>query len=186
MDYLKVENLMDETILIIGSDHGQKWDSLKRVPLIIRFPAGQYAGRIQVNVQNLDIAPTLMDYLGLPPASWMRGTSLITGDLEQRPIISTSIINEETDPNKPIVVDWTKAVAPFYQFGDIAVIYCQQWFELDLLTLRWERGMVEGSTSVCPSDREVTDQQVFQWMVEHLRENGFDISTLDQKTPWTN
>lgn len=57
--------LMDNTLLIIGSDHGQQWDQLQRLPLIMRFPQGQYAGSIQANAQNMDIAPTILDYIGL-------------------------------------------------------------------------------------------------------------------------
>jgi arylsulfatase len=61
IDELTKLGLLENTILIIGSDHGQQWNQLNRLPLIIRFPQGQYAGRIQTNVQNLDIAPTILD-----------------------------------------------------------------------------------------------------------------------------
>ncbi len=86
VDYLTELGLLDNTILIIGSDHGPKGNPLKRVPLVIRFPYRQYAGQIQTNVQNLDIAPTLLDYIGLDQPDWMRGKSLIAGELEQKPI----------------------------------------------------------------------------------------------------
>ena len=179
VDDLTELGLLEKTILIIGSDHGQKWDQLKRLPLIIRFPGGQYAGRIQANVQNLDIAPTLLDYIGLEKPDWMSGKSLIAGELDQRPIFGVYAVKQELDPNSGMVVNWEEVTAPFYQFGNITLIYCQKWRKLDLTNLGWESGEVEGSSTNCPPGSEITDEQAFQWIAEHLRENGFDISSLD-------
>lgn len=176
---LAAQGLLDQTILVIGSDHGQQWNQLPRMPLLIRFPHGQYAGRIQENVQNLDIAPTLLDYIGQEPPEWMRGQSLIEEPLEQRPIFGVNDVDKEKDVNNIFSVDWEQVHPPFYQFGGMSLIYCQKWYRLDLSRLRWETGNVEGSTSVCNSGEEITDEQAFQWIVEHLRENGFDVSTLD-------
>jgi hypothetical protein len=182
VDDLEAQGLLDHTILVIGSDHGQQWNQLPRLPLMIRFPHGQYAGRIRENVQNLDIAPTLLDYIGLEPPEWMRGRSLIDRPLEQRPIFGVNDVDKEKDANNIFSVDWEQVHPPFYQFGGMSLIYCQKWYKLDLTRLRWETGNVEGSTSVCSAGEEITDEQAFQWIVEHLRENGFDVSTLDPKT----
>ncbi len=174
---------LEETILIIGSDHGQKWDQVRRVPLMIRFPNGQHAGKIQTNVQNLDIAPTLLDYLGLDQPDWMRGSSLISGELDQRPIIGVSAQGQEPDETGQFEVNYDKVGPPFYQFGEITLVYCQKWYLLNLVDLSWETGPVEGSTAVCSPGSEISDQQAFEWMVAHLEENGFDVSNLDQIPP---
>jgi hypothetical protein len=175
--------VLDETILVIGSDHGQKWDQLKRIPLIIRFPQGQYTGRIQANVQNLDIAPTLLDYLGVEQPTWMRGNSLIAGDLNQRPIFGVSAQGQEPNKNGQFAVNYDIVGPPFYQFGELTLVYCQRWYLLNLTDLSWESGSVESSTAICPPSDEITDQQAFQWMVEHLKENGFDVSSLNSFSP---
>jgi arylsulfatase A-like enzyme len=182
VDNLSNLGLLDRTILIIGSDHGQNGNPLKRLPFIIRFPHGQYAGRIQANVQNLDIAPTVLDYISVDQPDWMRGQSLIAGELDQRQIFGANLIKGE-NPNINWVVNWEELPAPFYQFGDITLIYCQKWFRLDLTNMSWESGNVEGSTSACQPDSEITDEKAFQWIVEHLKENGFDVSTLDHFSP---
>jgi hypothetical protein len=184
VDDLEQQGLLDETILVVGSDHGQQWDQLLRVPLVIRFPHEQYAGRIQANVQNLDIAPTILDYIGLDQPAWMRGTSLIAGELAQRPIFGVNDVEKVNDEYNVFSVDWDKVQPPFYQFGGMSLIYCEKWYRLNLSDLRWETGMVEGSTSVCPPGHQVTDEQAFRWIVEHLQENGFDVSTLENLTPW--
>ena len=183
VDDLTKLGLLDNTILIIGSDHGQQWDQLIRLPLLIRFPHAQHAGRIQVNVQNLDIAPTLLDYIGLDQPDWMRGKSLIAGELEQRPIFGVNDVEKEKDANNVFTVNWDNVDPPFYQFGGMTLIYCQKWYKLDLTSLGWETGNVEGSTSACPPGGDITDEQAFQWIIVHLKENGFDVSTLENITP---
>jgi arylsulfatase A-like enzyme len=186
VDDLAAQGLLDKSILIIGSDHGQAWDQLRRLPLMIRFPNEQYAGRIRVNVQNLDIAPTLLDYLGLDIPDWMRGQSLIAGEQEQRPIFGVNDVEKTKDENNIFSVDWDQVSPPFYQFGGMSLIYCDKWYRLNLADLSWESEPVEGSTATCAADEDITDEQAFHWIVEHLRENGFDVSTLEGLTPWSN
>lgn len=170
-------DLLDRTILIIGSDHGQQFQ-LERVPLIIRFPHGQYVGRLRFNVQNLDIAPTVLDYLGLDQPGWMPGISLIAGELEPRPIFSINEATREKGLDSFLAVNWDKVEPPFYQFDAISVMYCQWWYRLDLKSLVWEIGQIEGSTEICPQGSEISDEQAFEWIVGHLDEYGFNVSTL--------
>jgi glucan phosphoethanolaminetransferase (alkaline phosphatase superfamily) len=182
VDTITNRGILDKTILIIGSDHGQNGDPLARLPLIIRFPNGEFADRIQANVQNLDIAPTILDYLGIDQPAWMGGESLISGDLDHRAIISANLIKGENSNNNQ-TVNWEELPAPFYQFGDITLIFCQKWFKLDLTHLLRQTGNIEGSTAVCPPGVEITEDQAFQWIVAHLKENGFDVSNLDLLSP---
>jgi len=44
--------------------------------------------------------------------------------------------------------------------------------------MSWESGTLDGSTTACQSGRQFTDTRAFQWILEHLRENGFDVSNL--------
>ncbi|WKZ41461.1 MAG: sulfatase-like hydrolase/transferase [Anaerolineales bacterium] len=69
---------LENTIIIIYSDHGMAYQ-IQRVPVIFHFPDGAFASQIQTNVQNIDIAPTLLDYLEIPIPSWMEGHSLLRG-----------------------------------------------------------------------------------------------------------
>ncbi len=77
-DYLSGKSFMDNTIVIITSDHGEHlgenqfvdhqlslYEPLIRVPLIVKVPEGTSAlSAIQEPVQTIDIFPTLMDLLG--------------------------------------------------------------------------------------------------------------------------
>jgi arylsulfatase A-like enzyme len=71
IDHLKATGEFEKIILIIYTDHGEKDKINERIPLIIHFPGDEYAGRIKQNVQNLDIAPTILTYLGIPQPDWM-------------------------------------------------------------------------------------------------------------------
>jgi arylsulfatase A-like enzyme len=75
---LKERDLLDRTIIVLTADHGEEflehghikhcrgvWDTVTRVPLIFRFPSVEGGLRIDGAVQNLDIVPTLLDYLGI-------------------------------------------------------------------------------------------------------------------------
>jgi arylsulfatase A-like enzyme len=184
IDYLTALDALDITVIILGSDHGQKWDPLKRLPLLIRFPHGEFAGKIRANVHNLDIAPTILDYLGLDQPGWMHGKSLIAGEPEQRPIFSMSAIDPEdlySDSEGGFSeAEMTSISNDLYVS---TVIYCRKWFRLDLYFKIWDSGTVEGSTADCSPGNELTDEQAFQLIAGHLNENGYNFSTPEQLRP---
>ena len=87
---LKKRGLYDNALIIVTSDHGEAfgehglfmhedaYEHCARVPLIIRFPGGRFAGRrFAPVVQGVDIFPTIMDVLGLTPDAPMDGQSLL-------------------------------------------------------------------------------------------------------------
>ncbi|MDE2755618.1 MAG: sulfatase-like hydrolase/transferase, partial [Acidobacteriota bacterium] len=80
LDSLAERNLLQDTIVVITSDHGVKHATGKRVPLMFLLPAHDGRRRVSSNTQNLDIAPTLLEYLGMDRPGWMMGESLIGKD----------------------------------------------------------------------------------------------------------
>lgn len=89
--FLRRRELLDRTLVVVYSDHGRRHRATIRVPLLVRLPPGGPAGRIAAPVENLDIAPTVLDTLGLPAPGWMRGRSLLRRDLDAcRWIVSAS------------------------------------------------------------------------------------------------
>jgi arylsulfatase A-like enzyme len=83
---LKADGLLDSTIVIWYSDHGgplprQKrllYDSGIKVPLIIRFPNGQFAGmRDDRMISFIDLAPTVMSLAGMRPKDYMDGKAFL-------------------------------------------------------------------------------------------------------------
>ncbi len=89
--HLEQRDLLDRTLIVFTADHGEEflehghirhcrgvWDTVTRVPLILRFPGVEGGHRIDGAVQNLDIVPTLLDYLSIETEDLeLEGTSLL-------------------------------------------------------------------------------------------------------------
>jgi arylsulfatase A-like enzyme len=90
LEALKREGLYDRTIVAITADHGEEFgehgftrhghtlfDSLLQVPLVVKLPASARRGqRIAALAASIDIAPTLLDFAGLPAPQGFQGASL--------------------------------------------------------------------------------------------------------------
>jgi hypothetical protein len=75
-NFLKDKDLLDSTIFIITSDHRFNGE-YTNVPLLISLPPQLSIKKTEISVQLLDIAPTIIDALGLEKPEWMKGTSLL-------------------------------------------------------------------------------------------------------------
>jgi arylsulfatase A-like enzyme len=82
MAALKADGDLENTVVIISSDHGDGlprikraiYDSGIRVPLVIRLPKKAAANqRRDQLVSFVDIAPTILNVAGLPVPRWMHG-----------------------------------------------------------------------------------------------------------------
>jgi arylsulfatase A-like enzyme len=96
---LKRAKVWDQTLFILLSDHGEElgdrggwqhdqslYEELVHVPLIIRFPGDGFAGRrVSQPVSLIDVAPTILDFLGLAPGPRHRGRSLLAFDFADSP-----------------------------------------------------------------------------------------------------
>lgn len=92
IDVLKARNLWDTALFIAVADHGEEfgehgiwfheesmYEAVTHVPLVIHFPGGEHAGkRVSETVSLVDVAPTILDYLGRPElCEDCRGMSLM-------------------------------------------------------------------------------------------------------------
>lgn len=88
MEYLKKAGLDENTIVIYASDQGfylgeHGWydkrfmyEESMRMPLMMRYPAEVKSGqRVTKLVQNIDFAPTILDFCGLPIPNDIQGIS---------------------------------------------------------------------------------------------------------------
>jgi len=172
---LKALGLYDNTVLIIGSDHGQHFRTYKKVPLIMHFPGNVFSGPITDNVQNIDIAPTLLDYLNIEQPGWMAGDSILYRAVGNRPIYSVGV--DEIRPEWDHLVAYN-FIPPFYQFGYINLVYCDQYFTLDLKEFNWSSDSVQGHTRACTTGLRITDEQAYGLIITHLKEEGFNVDSL--------
>jgi arylsulfatase A-like enzyme len=83
MDRLRESGLWDEAVVIVTSDHGESmtehdfffahgmaYDSVLRVPLLVKLPRGEQGGRrIAQGVQLVDLYSTILELAGLDPSN---------------------------------------------------------------------------------------------------------------------
>jgi arylsulfatase A-like enzyme len=176
---LKENGQYENTVLIVYSDHAMKLSATERIPLIFRFPGDQFAGRISGNSQNLDIAPTVLDYLGMDIPEWMSGSSLLrTKPGKDRLIFSAQWIKAYQAENKFWYIDVNQFQPPFYQFRYARVIACDHWYELTLATKEWMTGIVPQHTSPCAEGEAPGKAQVMEAIADLLEGYGFDVTSL--------
>ncbi len=92
--YLERRGLLNRSLIVFTSDHGEGlgdhgetthgyfvYQSTLHVPLIIHWPKGwkHAEDRVDEPASLLDVAPTILDSVGLPRISKMQGRSLIAG-----------------------------------------------------------------------------------------------------------
>ena len=179
MAELEKSGEIDNTVLIIYSDHPQKYDVRLRIPLMFHFPDGEYSGRIKENVQNLDIAPTILDFLNIEQPAWMAGQSLINSEIIEIPLIfNTGTSKLMLSENRNFVIAPERVMPPFYQFSFFNVINCHQWYWFDLQSLEWESGEVPGHTMPCSRDELMSMDEIEEELAEYMDSHRFDVSTL--------
>ncbi len=91
MDKFKTLDLYDEALIVMLSDHGEEfldhggWEHGRTlygeqllVPLIVKLPGNKAAGtRVDAVAGQIDVLPTILDYLGIEPPSPLDGQSLL-------------------------------------------------------------------------------------------------------------
>jgi arylsulfatase A-like enzyme len=94
LGFLREEGLYDDTLVVVLSDHGEEladhdparfsnshghsvYEELVRVPLVLKLPRGVRAGtRVPEVARLIDVSPTVLDLLSLPPLPDAEGVSL--------------------------------------------------------------------------------------------------------------
>lgn len=172
--YLKAIDEYDNTIIIVYTDHAQQWRVGKRIPLIIHFPNDDYAGKITANTQNLDIAPTILDYLGYEIPDWMEGNSLL-GSISRDRLIIAAYSDKLTISNELWALDNSMIKPPYFQFSNISAIQCQNFYILDLDDLSVKLDTVDNYANPCAqSDLDTADEvreKIRQMMIGY----GYEI-----------
>ena len=103
---LETMGALDDTVLIVTNDHGEElgehgryghghslYEELLRAPMLVHYPP-MFPAQVRPEVvENVDVAPTIVDLLGLKPMQKADGTSLlplIAGEAVQRPYYALS------------------------------------------------------------------------------------------------
>lgn len=166
-DHLTQTGQLDDTILVIYTDHGYKYTVHHRIPIILHFPDAANAGRRKNNVQIIDVPVTLLDYLGIPRPKWMTGESFLTDELPaRREIIS-------------VVAGSPKKIAPpFHQIKIVQLTVCHRWYALNVQENSWKTGAFSGHTTRCDEKLMPSDEEARRKILDYLEKYGYDIDSL--------
>jgi arylsulfatase A-like enzyme len=96
VDGLKQRGVYDNTVIVFTADHGEEfldhngfwhgftlYDEIQHIPLIIKEPKQQHAGEKNTDLaRHIDIAPTLLQFAGIPAPTAMRGQAYGHNDFE--------------------------------------------------------------------------------------------------------
>lgn len=101
LDAMDKYHLWDDTLLIVNTDHGfllgehgwwaksvmPYYNEIAHIPMFIWDPRSKVRGkRRQSLVQNIDVAPTVLEYFGLTPTKDMLGKSLEQTVIDDTPV----------------------------------------------------------------------------------------------------
>jgi arylsulfatase A-like enzyme/predicted Zn-dependent protease len=125
VEFLERRHLLSRTVVVVVGDHGESlgehdesthgffvYRSVLRVPLVIRTPFDALQGtRFAATVRTVDVAPTILDLIGLPPPERVDGVSLV-------PLMTGAARDPGLDA-------YSEAMYPRYHFG---------WSDLRALT----------------------------------------------------
>ena len=166
--YLVDSGQLDNTILVIYTDHGYRYVVNRRTPLIFHFPNGEHAGTRSNNVQVIDIPATLLDYVEIPQPAWMTGTSILTADPDPlRELISITAGSPR------------KIAPPFYQIKIVQVIVCHKWYSLNVQENIWKSDDIDGHTAPCDASLLPSEDAMREKFVEYLRGYEYDVSLIE-------
>ena len=154
---------LDSSIIVINTDHGKGFGHPRtetRLPLLMFFPNHEPSGRVKSNVQLLDLAPTLLDYLRVDKPEWMEGES---------------VLREEPNRLRRIVSAYAERDGG-HEIYQVQVVVCNRVYIMQFPSQRVVHGTVGGHTDPC-SDLEFPDRdEIQQFVLEHLQSRGIDLS----------
>lgn len=155
LDALRRTGRFERAIIVIYSDHSSGWGVDRRIPLIIRFPTPVSGVDLATNAQNVDIAPTILDYVNLPVPAAVEGVSLLGSRDRRRPIFAEAYDEGER------------------RIDVLRVTVCDESFALKAAGGDLSHQAVAGHTSPCPDEGRPDASAARRLIADFLARNKF-------------
>ena len=103
---LKEEGIRDDTLIVFSADHGDFagehgvmdknvgiYESIQRIPMVMNYPRRFASGLVREDlVESVDVAPTIIETLGIPVPETMEGQSLLGSALADGPEVDRDAV----------------------------------------------------------------------------------------------
>ena len=163
IDELRERRLLEKTLIVLAADHGEElyehghwghcrsiaFETVLKTPLVMRIPGGQGLRRDAL-AENLDIVPTLFDYLGLSAEErGFEGASLRpvienNGKVRRASFGMQGVSRTVTDGNSKLVYDLASGNTKIFDLGkdpgektDLSARRPEETQRLRAALLRW-------------------------------------------------
>lgn len=201
--FLKNSGQYENTLIVLTADHGEMlgdrhaWgkmtvhDAAFHTPLIIRTPdqATQHGSTLSVPVETVDIAPTILDWVGQPVPNAMDGRSLLPlmrGAVPQDWRRYTFSELDVSEPQAPTVWERTLGTGP--SDSSLAVLRDGQLtlvaFAADLPPILYDHAARGEAENVADHPQYQSDlNRLTRLMLRHRMRNMDHTLSLDTITP---
>jgi len=188
LERLEAEGGLENTIVIISSDHSQSWDSIDRVPLMVRFPEEMPRGRVERNVALNQVPATILEYLGIARPAWMIGGSLLS-ERRANPPFEEALTSGGVPPILSLARFEYSSFAfgdgrlsridhpgpPLYGVREVGLVIGPNWNKLDLRSGKMTSGLVRQHSRSEEPPRAPSHSEVRRYIVRHLEASGFTL-----------
>jgi arylsulfatase A-like enzyme len=189
---LEDKGLLDRVVLIVTADHGDElyergqighggrvYEETLHIPLVMRFPkgVGPAGVRVKTLVDLLDLAPTILDVMGLAGA---KGSE----EFEGRSLLPVIFGHA----GKPMIVGRTMQERPSYSFrdGPWKLIYSVRSGQAELYQLANDPGETRGLAATQPVRADFYRETLCRWLRGLKKRPGVGTGPLlspeDEKT----
>lgn len=130
-DKLRQRDLFDDSLILVMADHGENmeaqddfrgaiafshlrlFEGVSHTPLIIKLPGQDRGRRVDALTQNVDVLPTVMELLDLPPEPEPEGMSLVPLLRDEDAQIHKLVFSESSDHiEKAVKTESWKRIEP--------------------------------------------------------------------------
>lgn len=185
IDHLKTTGEYENTLIVFTADHGDFagehgtvfknmgiFESIQRIPFIIRYPKGPSGDLRQEMIESVDLAPTLLSYCGLDVPEQMEGRSIL-------PILEDGAAGKEE-----IICEW---VFPLRYDEKVFALRTQQY---RLVYLGTDQGSELYDHAVDPDEmRNVFDDPAYkdvrarllERMISHIGRFNYTANPIEER-----
>ena len=175
--FLEEKDLLDNTLVIITSDHSRNPNVGLPIPLLLDFPGDERIGIIRENTQRIDLAPTILDFIGADIPEWMEGRSLLSLNNEKRLLFAYGPSSLEYQDDVGFSVSEPRP--PFFTLNNFYAINCDRIYQVTFNEEAFKSREIPDLESACAQSDRLTLAEVGRAMVSNLEERGYDTSSLD-------